>query len=1040
MLVPLRVYSDHSLLKSSITTQNAIDYCKKYNINYIGISNENNIFGYLQWTLKLKKNGIKTITGCALKVSNGYIWAYCLNHDGYLEISNTLSEGYLKKNGKLEINDIKFKNCYILCDLSLNKEEIAELAQNNQLGIAISRQKRDQDNEKELFKISNEYDLPIFAAPICYFKDKDMFVETDCLWCIKNGTYLQENDRECVFDDEYLKSPEEYLENFKDIPWAIENSNILAKKCNFMLSTCEPKMPQMGIQNPKEEFKKQALEGFNKRLKNNILPKISFEFHEKTIKNYKERLDYEIEMITKMQFCEYFLIVSTIVQWAKNNNILVGPGRGSGAGSLVAYSLEITSIDPIPYNLMFERFLNPDRVSLPDFDIDFCQINRHRVIKFIQEKFGEENVAHIITFGTLQYRAALRDIGRVLQMPYTLIDELCKNLPAPFQGVPPTLKELREKEISTKLINSENEQLFKIAENVEGLPRHSSMHAAGVVIGNIKLSNIVPLFKEKNSDIPIIQFAMKDAEAVGLVKFDILGLTALSTIHKTLDFLKRKNISIDLENIDIKDQNVYEMIGNGKTNSVFQLDSAGFKRLLQDMKPDCFEDIIAAGALYRPGPMDDIPKFIACKHGKENINYVYPELEKILKETYGVPVYQEQVLEIAKNLAGYSLKEADLLRRAMGKKIHHEMELHKKKFVDGIVKICGGTIDKAEIFFDNLAKFASYGFNKSHSTCYGMITYQTAYLKYHYTIEYLCSAMIHENNLDKLSEIIQEAINMNIIVISPCINKSNYTFDIIDNKIYFGISNIKGIGESAHKIIEEREKNGPYTSIQNFIERTNSNKKVIESLINSGSFDSIEANRNKQIEQTKEKNNSNYSLFDYFEEIQETIDQTNYEKAIQEFNVLGYIFKKDFLQRNSKFLKLNKTMFDIENNGTILALGTKPIIKNTKDNKIIYAYEFFEQNGLQKLFCNELYKTKMELVFLEIENIKTRYIIKKLYTLDQYFSKFKKIFLNINIKDKLKEGKTSLYLEIDGKIEFQKNILITLEFLEKYQNNIINLS
>lgn len=1038
MLVPLRVFSTHSFLTSSITADQMISYCKSENIPYAGIANDNSMFGLFKWTQTLTKSSIKTVTGCALKVGNGHVWAYCLNHSGFLELSHLLTDSYLHHEGVLQAQNIHLKNCILLCDLSSSLEEIAILSRHNQVTIAISRQQRDAKDENDLFKISNLLKLPIVAAPKYFFHRKEMQLETDCLWCIKNNTYVQEDDRETVYDDEYFKPQAEYEEVFSDIPWAIKNSELLAQKCNFQMEPTPPRMPKTGSENPRELFKKNVYSGFEKKLQNSLLFNIATKDQSTAKQILEERLSYEISVITKMDFCEYFLIVSEIVQWSKNNNIMVGPGRGSGAGSLVAYCLEITSINPIRFNLMFERFLNPDRISLPDFDIDFCQQNRHLVINFIKDRFGEECVAHIITFGSLQYRAALRDIGRVIQLPYSMVDNLCKKLPAPFQGVAPTLKELREKKISTEFINSENEQLFRLAENIEGLPRHASMHAAGIIITNTKIANICPLYKEPDVEMPIIQLDMKEAEAIGLVKFDILGLTMLSTLSQTLTFLKKKNVIINLENLELTDKNIFKMITKGYTNSLFQIDSPGMRQVLKEMKPDCFEDIIATTSLYRPGPMAEIPRFIASKNGSLPIVYDYPELEPILKETYGVTVYQEQVLEIAKVLAGYSLKEADLLRRAMGKKNHEEMEKNKKQFVAGVLKNCQGSEEKAEQFFDNLASFASYGFNKAHATCYSMITYQTAYLKYYHTIEFLCSSMIFEIHLDKLADMIQEAINFGITLMPPDINMSNFNFDIIDNKIYYGLTKVKGVGETAHLIIEERDKNGHFSDLRNFITRVSPNKRALESLILAGAFDRLDPDRAKLLNEMKDKASHNISLFDDLDDNQ-TTPFSEIEKAVTEFEKLGYIFSQKILEINLKKFKIFNSIEDIERVGIIHALGIKPIIKNTKDGKKIFAYEFFEKKGVHRLFANNFFDFRMETLMFEVEKMPNRFIIRNIIPTKEYLQKFKKVFLDIKCKLNLAPGNTSLYVQQQDTPLFLGNFELNLGFLEEFEPHILSL-
>jgi DNA-directed DNA polymerase III PolC len=1029
MLIPLRVYSEYSLLKSSIKVTDAIKYCKDNKLEYMGMANENNMFGTFGWNLELQKNKIKPILGTSLKVSGGFVWAYCLNSSGYEELCELLSFSYIEKQGTLEIQDVVLKNCILLVDESLNFEEIRALSQNNNVNIAIARQRRSIDSESSLFQISNELKSPIVAAPKFFYPEKKSLINADCLWCIKNNTYIYDEDREKVNDDEYFKTQDEFAEIFADIPMALENSCIIARKCNFLLKYKKPIMPEMGVQDPGQTIKELAQIGLEKKNKH-------------TNRDYRERLDYELSLINQMGFSEYFLIVADIIKWAKDNDIPVGPGRGSAASSLVAYCLGITDIDPIRFNLMFERFLNPGRVTMPDIDSDFCQESRERVIQYIQTRFGKENVAHIMTFGSLQYRAALRDVGRVLQMPHSLIDELCKRLPPPFQGVAPTLKELREKEISTAFMNEENKQLFEIAEDIEGMPRHSSVHAAGIVIGNRRLSKLVPLFKEPGLEMPIIQYAMKDAEAIGLVKFDILGLTILSVLKKTCEFLKRRDIHLDLSSLPLDDEASFKLLQGGWVKAIFQMDSPGFKNLMLEMKPNCFEDIIAAGALYRPGPMADIPMFVACKHGREQVSFLIPQMEEILKETYGVIVYQEQVLQIAKELAGYSLKDADLLRRAMGKKIKSEMKLHEEMFIKGIIEHSKASEAKARQLFENLAKFASYGFPKAHAAPYGLMTYQTAYCKSHYPVEFLCASLGYEIHLEKIEEIIQEAKKLGVCVLPPSINFSEYNFDVKDNKIVFGLANLKGIGEAARSIIEER-KNRNFSSIADLISRVKLNKRVMENLVYSGAFDEFKDSRANQFDQiTKEAESNNFSLFDFTNEIKEWTDE---EILMHELDSMHTVFSNDFLKIESPIIQLTDSLSKISERGFVLAFAIKAVMKKNKDGKELFHYEFVDQDGIQKINMNYFNQIESQQVVIEIEKFSiTRYNIKKIHKIDDFFGQFKKIFLkDIQIHEVLdaEAGGTSVYIfDADSKIEYVKDIKLTPKFLNKFKKNIVQIN
>jgi DNA polymerase-3 subunit alpha len=567
-----------------------------------------------------------------------------------------------------------------------------------------------------------------------------------------------------------------------------------------------------------------------------------------TGEDYKKRLAFEVDVITRMNYSGYFLIVADFIKHAKSQGIPVGPGRGSGAGSLVAYALTITDLDPIRFGLLFERFLNPERVSMPDFDIDFCQDRRGEVIDYVQQRYGRDQVAQIITFGTLQARGVLRDVGRVLQMPYGQVDKLTKLVPQ-NPAAPVTLAAAIASEPKLQAFRDEDAvvaRAFDIAQRLEGLTRHASTHAAGIVIGDRPLSELVPLYRDPKSDMPVTQFNMKWVEPAGLVKFDFLGLKTLTVLDVAVKLLKQRDIDVDLATLPLDDAPSYQMLARGDVVGVFQVESQGMRRALVDMRPDRFEDIIALVALYRPGPMANIPTYCARKHGDEEPEYLHPMLEPILKETFGVIIYQEQVMQIAQQMAGYSLGDADLLRRAMGKKIRSEMEKQRAVFVAGSVK---NNVPKgqADTIFELLAKFADYGFNKSHAAAYALVSYHTAYMKAHYPVEFIAASMTLDlNNTDKLSEFRSEAQRLGIKVEAPNINRSGPTFEVSDGTIYYALAALKGVGPQAVELIVEERKKGLFTSLADFAARVNPraiNKRVIESLAAAGAFDTLEPNR-----------------------------------------------------------------------------------------------------------------------------------------------------------------------------------------------------
>jgi DNA polymerase III subunit alpha len=603
-------------------------------------------------------------------------------------------------------------------------------------------------------------------------------------------------------------------------------------------------------------FLEESRLGLQGRLERYILPGIANDLERQEIlKVYQDRLEYECQVIIQMGFAGYFLIVSDFIRWAKSNHIPVGPGRGSGAGSLVAWSLLITDVDPIRYQLLFERFLNPERVSMPDFDVDFCQERRDEVIVYVRDKYGSDRVAHIITFGTLQSRGVLRDVGRVLQMPYSQVDRLCKLIPYhPVKSIP-----LAEAIVLEPLLHQAIEEdervakLFEIGQQLEGLYRHASTHAAGIVISDGPLTDRLPLYQDPRSLLPATEFSMKYVELAGLIKFDFLGLKTLTVLAKCVEALGKRGISMDLLDISLDDQKTFQLLRRVETVGVFQLESSGMSSVLRQLQPERFEELIALVALYRPGPMDDIPRYLACRHGREVVHYAYPCLEDILKETFGVMVYQEQVLQIARTLAGYSLGAADLLRRAMAKKIPSEMALQRKIFVDGVLKNYGGQAEKAEQLFEQIAKFAGYAFPKGHATPYALISYQTAYMKANFPVEFMTELLNSDlNNTDSLAFIVEEIKRMGIVLLPPDVNHSHSLFcaqSLQDGTlgIRYGLGALKNVGRQLMEVLEkDRKERGLFESVYDFFERSmgyNMNKRQVESLIMAGAFDGLYGNR-----------------------------------------------------------------------------------------------------------------------------------------------------------------------------------------------------
>ena len=826
MYIALRNHTTYSLCQGAIKIADLIDKAKALQMPALAIMDSQNLFGALEFSMACKKAGIQPILGCEMmidfnlqdskNISNvDFTENLCktpliaTSEEGYRNLMFLVSESYLKRqNGvvpfvNFELLKQKSKGIIALSggsegllgklllqgqDKQAHKIllEITEIFNNN-FYIEITRHgtKNEDLIEEKLLQLAFENNIPLVATNDVYFLTPEMHEAQDILSCIYEGHSLVEENRKKNSPEQYFKNYEQFLELFKDLPEAIANSINIAKRCHTMAFERPPTLPKFSTEENFDEafeLRNQSLEGLKMRLKNKFLiEEIDAETQQKIDKEYFERLEYELGIIIKMNFSGYFLIVSDFIKWAKNNEIPVGPGRGSGAGSIIAWSLQITDLDPIRFGLLFERFLNPERVSMPDFDIDFCQSRRDEVIDYVQKKYGTDYVAQIITFGKLQARAVLKDVGRVLQMPYSQVDRICKLIP--FNAIEAvTLEKAIEMDKDLQQAIQDDPQINKlvsIALKLEGLNRHASTHAAGVVIGDRPLREICALYNDEGSTMPAVGYSMKYAESAGLVKFDFLGLKTLTTILETVKLVyKTRAIKIDIAHLRLDDKKTFEMLASGDSIGVFQIESSGMRAVLRQMRADKIEDIIALISLYRPGPMDNIPTYIRRKHGEEKISYPHPLLEAVLKETNGVIVYQEQVMEIAKILAGYSLGGADLLRRAMGKKIKEEMDQQRKIFVEGAKKNNVSEHQANEIF-DLVDKFAGYGFNKSHAAAYAMISYQTAYLKAHFLPEFLTASINLEiDNTDKINIFLQVAKSHKIPVLAPDINQSQADFSI----------------------------------------------------------------------------------------------------------------------------------------------------------------------------------------------------------------------------------------------------------------------
>ena len=955
--VHLRVHSAYSLALGATLVPDLISRLHERHIPACAITDRGNLFGGKAFSQYASNNGIKPILGAELYLHNDdsenlfiskgrelephAIILLVQNEKGYQSLMHLFKRYYLDNTEKsdypqLKIEDLREFNEGLICLTGGYEGPIGHLICENRsadaekklvelhkifadrLYIELSRIGYDEEKitEPVFIELAYKYDIPLVATNDVFFFDKEMHEAHDALVCISGGEYIANDNRRKYLINHYWRSEEEMLALFHDVPEAIENTVNIAKRCNYLSKKVEALLPIFICPDGKtqDEFiTEEAYKGLHERmLKQVYTEQMTDKERQDTDRQYYTRIEYELSVIKKMGFPGYFLIVSDFIRWSKTHGVPIGPGRGSGAGSIVAWALKITDLDPIRLDLLFERFLNPERVNMPDFDVDLCQENRHKTIEYVQNKYGIDHVAQIITYGKLQSKAVIRDVARVLQMPYSQADRISKMIPPGQGGKNPTLKEALEQvpELEEMRVNDPQiNKLFDIAMKLEGLYRNSGMHAAGVVIGDRPLDELVPLYKDPRSDMPVTQYDMKYVEETGLIKFDFLGLKTLTVIERAVELVKRiHKIELDMASLPLDDVKTYELMQEGNTSAVFQFESSGMRDIMKQIKPDRFEDLIAIISLYRPGPMANIPTFIARKHGVEKIEYEHPDLASILDETYGIMVYQEQVMKIAQVLGGYTLGAADKLRKVMGKKMRDEIPHQREMFTQGAAKK-GIDANVAKNIFDQMAKFAEYGFNKSHAAAYSLISYQTAYLKAHYPVEFMCAIMDFDiTNTEKIAFYVEEVKKMGFRVLPPDINFSHALFTVENTSIRFALAGLKGVGEAnMNAIVDERDKNGKYLSISDFIHRVDIkqiNRKQLEQLIKAGAFDGLERNRQKLYNNidnilrhmsasSEIKNSSQVSLFG-MQELNSEVKMTNsadwpdLEKLQYEAEAIGF--------------------------------------------------------------------------------------------------------------------------------------------------------
>ena len=948
-----KLHTQYSICEGAIKIDNLKDFCKSNKIKSIGISDTANLCGVLEFSEAISKQGTQPIIGTQInfeyKNEKGLLTLIAKNEVGYKKLVELSSRSFLENDNLSDpfckIEDLYSSNEDIivmsgtingLIGKLFNKSKFEDIEKiflnlkkffNNNFYIEIQRHGDLNEKQFELYNLnlSSKFNIPIIATHEVFYIDKNMHDAHEALICIGNKTYLNDVNRIKYSDNHYLMSDDEMKKLFYDLPEALENNYNLPLRCSFRPSFSKPILPNISSADDGSADDKLINDSYNgliSKFKTIFCKRDESPKNHKYYNLYKDRLEHELKIINEMKYSSYFLIVADYINWAKNNDIPVGPGRGSGAGSLVAWCLSITDVDPIKFNLIFERFLNPARISMPDFDIDFCEEKRDQVFKYLALKY-KDSVAHIITFGKLKARMVIRDVGRVIGLPYGFVDNIAKMIPFD-PSRPQSLIECINSEPRLQKMIKEDKRVKKLIDlslKLEGLNRNVATHAAGVVIADKKLTNSVPLYSDPSANLllPSTQFDMYSAENAGLIKFDFLGLKTLTVINKTEKLINQFK-KFNIKEIDFEDEKVFKSLSSGNTVGLFQLESSGMKDALIKMKPTNLEDIIALVALYRPGPMSNIPIYNECKNGLRQPDYIHPLLEEILKPTYGVIIYQEQVMQIAQKLSGFTAAEADILRKAIGKKKRAELEKQKIRFIEGAVKN-GISKDVAAGIFLKIEPFAEYGFNKSHAAAYAIIAYQTAFLKTYYPNEFFAASMTMDiSNQKKLGEFYEEIVRLNIEVIRPNINECFANFKSKKGKLYYALGGIKNVGfEAISNIVDERIKNGKFKSIIDFINRVNPkdiNKLQLEGLIKSGAFDNLINNRlslfssvpnlilkSKNIHESKINNQIN--LFDNHENDKEVViekkDWDFEERLNKEFESVGFFISDHPLNKYKNY-------------------------------------------------------------------------------------------------------------------------------------------
>ena len=1089
----IKIHTQYSICEGAIKIDELAAYCKTNKIKSVGLADSYNLCGALEFSEKLSKVGTQPIIGTQinLRIENniGKVTLYATSEQGYKNLTKLSSSSYLNnketEDPSCELNDLILNNedlilltgnYYNFFGKLFYSNKIKDFEKiiktlkntfNERMYFEIQRHGENEEKnfENYLLNLSKTQGIPLIATQEVFYLKGDMYEAHDALTCIGEKNFVEDKNRFKYSNQHYLKNEEELLKLYADIPEALENNYNFHLRFNYKPKKSKPILPSIAngqSNSPEDELTIQAKEGLENRIKNIILKKNSKISNEQIKNIYNDRLLHEINIINSMNYASYFLIVSDYIKWAKKNFIPVGPGRGSGAGSLVAYCLDITDLDPIEFDLIFERFLNPDRISMPDFDIDFCEEKRDQVFEYLKSKY-KDGVAHIITFGKLRARMVLRDVGRVLGLPYGHVDKICKMVPFD-PSRPLTLQESIDREPRFKEEVRNNKKVKKLLDlslKLEGLNRNMATHAAGVVIAGNKLAEQFPLYVDHSSNLilPSTQYDMYSSENAGLVKFDLLGLKTLTVIDKTIKRLKLKNIELDISKINRNDKEIFSLLSTGETTGLFQLESAGMRDAIKQMKPNKFDDIIALVALYRPGPMSNIPIYNDCKNGIKEPDYIHPTLKKILKPTYGIIIYQEQVMQIAQTLAGFTAGEADILRRAMGKKKKAELDKQKERFINGALTN-GIEKDVANYVFTKIEPFAQYGFNKSHAAAYALIAYQTAYLKTYHKEDFIAATMSTElTNTSKLREFVEELKRLNIKIVRPSINKSFTEFKAIDEKLFYGLGAIKNVGfEAVSNIVKEREKNGKFKTFMDFISRVDIkdvNKLQLEGLVKAGVFDEFDKDRNKIlnsipkiIQQIKnindDKDSHQTNLFEKQKNNEEEFDFLPHETwkqkdlLAEEFKSLGfYLSDHPLNEYESVFNQLKiisyKQFYDNDDSeglvaGTIMSIIEKKSAKGTAYGIV----KFSDKKGDFELFLfaeilvanrDKLKESESFVLTLQKDKIagdilKKRINVRKILSLDEVINKpYSKVTIELKNNCNLNEIKKILSVNGETKID-----------------------